>query len=174
MRDGRDEINVITTPRREAHMELTDTQTSQSAFQANVSQGESASASSSMTAASSSASHDEMAGSGLGTSSSTGSSASSATGIATRTSHADGEAHRSSTGTSGMDSLMERLHQRFLHLQELWQMANEMIKWLESQRLSLSPYRITQITAEFPEGVAGATVGQLSNRYLVKQPSGAF
>lgn len=166
------DINVLTQPKRELHMTLTDAparaHSSHSEFTANVVQTETATADSSMTANAASASNFEMTGSGSGTSSSEGTSGSSMLATSTRTSHSDGEASRSSQATMQMNALMERLNQRFLHLQELWENANAMIQWLESQRLALPAYVIQQITIQYPEGMS-ANISQIANQYLVAQ-----
>ena len=63
---------------------------------------------------------------------------------------------------------MERLHQRFLHLQDLWQKSNTMIQWFESQRLNLAPYVMQTITIQYPDGLNA----DAANLYLVKTPFG--
>lgn len=164
------DINVISLPTTDSFAATNDVQHSENEFTANVVQVGNGSASSSMAASSSSSSNESMTGAGAGTSSMTGASTSTMLGTAARVYHADGESHRYNQGVTGTDSIMEKLHQRFLHLQELWAMANETIKLLESQRLSLTHYQITAITINYPEGVDAVA----ANALLVKLPTQAF
>ena len=101
-----------------------------------------------------------MAGTGIGGSTMTASSARAATGT--------GEAHRLSVAASNTTLTMEKLHQRFLHLQELWQKATEMINWFENQRLVLPAYVFEAMTMQYPDGLNAAAANQM----LIKTPYG--
>lgn len=95
-----------------------------------------------------------------------GNSISESSAIATRIGEGTGLSERSTQAQGQMNSLMEKLNQRFKHLQELWANANEMIKWFESQRLVISPYTIQLITTQYPDGVSV----QVANQLLITQP----
>ncbi len=177
VREQISDINVLVQPKRELHMTMTDAparaHSSHSEFTANVIQTEVATTNSNMTASGLSSSSNEMTGAGSGTASSTGTSESSLIGSSSRSAHGEGTAQRSTQSVSQMDSLMERLHQRFLHLQSLWKQADEMIRWLESQRLGVPAYVVQQITIQYPEGVQTQNIASLTavaNQYLVRQP----
>lgn len=171
-------VTLTVTPKRTVDSELYDrpvadagasTPSAFSTFTANVDSSESANASSSMTATGASSLQTEMSGVGSGNTLANGTSTSAMVATATRTVTGDGEAHRSNQLTSQMESLLERLHQRFLHLQDLWKQADETIKLFESQRLALTPYIISQITIQYPDGIDAVT----ANAFLVKQPYAA-
>jgi hypothetical protein len=116
----------------------------------------------------SSASSFSMSGSGSGAMTGTGAGGSAMTASSSRVASSAGEAHRLSNAASQMNSSMERLHQRFLHLRELWVKANEMIKVFEKQRLNLSAYTMQAITIQYPTGVNADT----ANAFLVRTPFG--
>ena len=142
------------------------TQASSSYFNANRTTSESMSSSGSSSASSSSSSSYSMAGSGTGSMTGSGLGGSSMTASSTRTAAGSGEAHRLSTAQSTMSSDMEKLHQRVLHLKEMWQRASDMIAWFEKQRLNLSPYVFQQMTMQYPDGLNA----EAANAYIVKTP----
>lgn len=109
-----------------------------------------------------------MLGSGSGTMAGTGTGGSSMTASSTRTATGTGEAHRLSVAASNTTLTMEKLHQRFLHLHELWTKATEMIQWYEKQRLAIPVYVFQALTTQYPEGLNAMAANQM----LVKTPYG--
>lgn len=137
-------------------------------FTANMHSSDSAVADGSGSASSHSVSSFTMSGSGTGSMTATGTGGSTMTGDISRTSHADGEAHHTRDARSQMTSTLEKLHQRFVHLQEMWARANDMIEWFEKQRLSLSPYLFQAMTLQYPEGLNA----DAANLYIARTPLG--
>jgi hypothetical protein len=146
----------------------TSTQSSSSHFNSNRVSSDTMTGSGSSVMTSSSSSSFSMAGSGSGSMTGTGAGGSSMTASSSRVSVARGEAHRLAVNASASNSTMERLHQRFLHLQELWKQANETIKWFEAQRLGLTPYVLQALVTQYPDGINAAAANQM----LVKTPYG--
>lgn len=149
-------------------MSQSSTQSSSSNFNANRVTSETMTASGASHATSSMTNTFSLSGSGSGSMTGTGVGGSSMTGTSARTASGSGEAHRLSVAQSVMTSTLEKLHQRFLHLQEMWKAANEMIAWFEKQRLSLPYYVLQAITIQYPEGVNA----NVANQMLVKTPYG--
>jgi hypothetical protein len=109
-----------------------------------------------------------MTGSGSGSMTGTGVGGSSMRASSTRTATGTGSAHRLSISASNMTTTMEKLHQRFLHLNDLWERANEMIDWYEKQRLALPVHVFKELTLQYPDGVNA----EAANRFLIKTPLG--
>lgn len=110
----------------------------------------------------------EANGHGEGITGAEGKSSSALNAVSQRNLHADGEEHRAVTATMDMTMVMERLHQRVLHLQDLWKSANAMIEWLESQRLSLPATVLQAMTLQYPAGLDADS----ANALLVQTPFG--
>lgn len=170
-------VTITRTPRRTADTEMYDrpvadagspTPSMSSTFTAHVVSSDSASASASSSGSNQSASQLDSSAAGAGASTSSGTSSSSLTASSERTAHGEGETARSMQGASQADSLMEKLHQRFLHLQSLWEQANETIQWLEAQRLALPAYVVRALTIQYPDGLSA----QVANAYLITPPGG--
>ena len=141
---------------------------SSSYFNANRTASESMSASGGASMASSSSSSFSLTGSGSGSMTGSGAGSSNMTGSSVRDLTGTGEAHRLSNAQSATTNTMARLHQRFLHLQEMWKRANEMIRWFEKQRLNLPAYVFQTLTLQYPDGLNA----DIANQYLVKDPYG--
>jgi hypothetical protein len=143
-------------------------QSSSSSFNANATSHGNMTASGISYMRASATSTSTMTGAGSGSMDSSGAGNSTMTSNSTRLANSTGEAHRLTVAASASNSTMEKLHQRFLHLQELWKKANEMIEWFEKQRLNLPAYTLQAIAIQFPDGLNA----DAANRYLVKTPFG--
>lgn len=142
-------------------------QSAQSSFTADIAYTDVATSSSSMNGSSSSSYQFALSGEGAGTMTASSNGASQLSASATRTAHADGEAHSGLSAAMQNNSTMERLHQRFLHLQTLWEKCTAMIEWWEKQRLGVAPYILQEMTLQYPEG-CGADI---ANAFLVEKPT---
>jgi hypothetical protein len=139
-------------------------------FNANRTTSDVMRASGSSLSTSTSANNFSLSGSGSGSMTGTGAGGSSMTAASTRTATGSGEAHRLSVSQAVMTLTLEKLHQRFLHLQEMWKAANEMIEWFEKHRLSLPYYVLQAITIQYPNGCNA----DAANLFLVKTPFGTL
>ena len=167
-RTGESESTARQSDTRANAMTQAGAQTSSSSFNANRTNSNTMTATGSSVMTGSSTSTFSMSGSGAGSMTGTGAGGSTMTASSSRVATSRGEAHRLAVAASTSNSTMERLHQRFLHLQDLWQKSNAMIQWFESQRLNLAPYVMQTITIQYPAGLNA----DAANLYLVKTPFG--
>lgn len=144
------------------------TPSSSTTFTANTTQVSSSVTSASTSANANATSSATTTGTGTGANDSYSSGEATLNATTTRIAHSDGESHRSAQALGGNSAIMERLHQRFLHLQDLYAACDAMIKWIEAQRLSLSPYTIRQMVRQYPLGFDA----NVANSILVQQPYG--
>lgn len=167
--DKRDTQHEMTRhDERNNHNTVDNETNAHASFQANAIGNDNGVSTMNMTGSGSSQSEDHMTGAGSGAMASSGSGATTSLATGSRAAHADGETHMGMQSTTQMNSLMERLHQRFEHLQLLWKNADEMVAWYEKQRLLIAPYVLRAITIQFPEGGDQA----IANAYLIKTPMG--
>jgi hypothetical protein len=143
-------------------------QSSSSYFNANRVSSDVMTASGSSVMTSSASSTFSLVGSGAGAMTGAGAGSSTMIGSSTRVENGTGEAHRISNALSTMVSSLEKLHQRFLHLQEMWAKANEMIDWFEKQRLNIPVNVFQMITLQYPDGLNA----DAANAYVIKTPRG--
>jgi len=143
-------------------------QSSSASFNANRTSSDALSSSGASHMTSSSSSSYSMTGSGSGSMTGTGLGGSTMTASSTRSASGTGEAHRVSVAASNTTLTMEKLHQRFLHLQDLWQKATDMIQWYEKQRLAIPAYVFQTIIIQYPDGLNA----DAANQMLVKTPYG--
>lgn len=166
--DGQSKFVSRLSDARANTMSQSASQSSSSSFNAHRTTSDSLVSSGSSRMASSSTSTFSMTGSGSGSMTGSGLGGSTMTASSTRAAVSTGDAHRVSVAASNTTLTMEKLHQRFLHLQDLWEKATEMIQWYEKQRLAIPVYVFQSITLQYPDGLNA----DAANQMLVKTPYG--